>query len=95
MIKCDTCNQKKSIKQTKVMRSCLDTNLVVLLYFYFSTAVSFPLHSSSCQLQGQFHLNGMQKAGDLILGGLFEIHFFSSYPDLSFTSEPHQPTCHG
>nr|XP_012771594.1 extracellular calcium-sensing receptor-like [Maylandia zebra] len=37
----------------------------------------------------------MQKSGDLILGGLFEVHFFSIFPDLSFTSEPQQPTCHG
>ncbi|KAM9359545.1 extracellular calcium-sensing receptor-like [Symphorus nematophorus] len=37
----------------------------------------------------------MHKAGDVILGGLFEIHFFSVFPDLSFTSEPQQPTCHG
>uniref|UniRef100_G3P7U3 G-protein coupled receptors family 3 profile domain-containing protein n=1 Tax=Gasterosteus aculeatus aculeatus TaxID=481459 RepID=G3P7U3_GASAC len=52
------------------------------------------LHSISCQLQGQFHLNGMHKAGDVVLGGLFEIHFFSVFPDLSFTSEPQEPTCH-
>nr|XP_020443803.1 extracellular calcium-sensing receptor-like [Monopterus albus] len=37
----------------------------------------------------------MHKAGDAILGGLFQIHFFSVFPDLSFTSEPQQPTCHG
>ncbi|XP_026169631.1 extracellular calcium-sensing receptor-like [Mastacembelus armatus] len=37
----------------------------------------------------------MHKPGDVILGGLFKIHFFSVFPDLSFTSEPEQPTCHG
>ncbi|XP_036006155.1 extracellular calcium-sensing receptor-like [Fundulus heteroclitus] len=37
----------------------------------------------------------MDKAGDVILGGLFEIHFFSVFPELSFTSEPQHPTCHG
>ncbi|XP_037631917.1 extracellular calcium-sensing receptor-like [Sebastes umbrosus] len=36
----------------------------------------------------------MHKAGDVVLGGLFPIHFFSVFPDLSFTSEPQQPTCH-
>ncbi|XP_040902387.1 extracellular calcium-sensing receptor-like [Toxotes jaculatrix] len=68
----------------------------MLLYSHcFSAVSSTPYSSSSCQLQGQFHLNGMHKAGDVVLGGLFEIHFFSTYPDLSFTSEPQQPTCHG
>uniref|UniRef100_A0A8C2YY08 G-protein coupled receptors family 3 profile domain-containing protein n=1 Tax=Cyclopterus lumpus TaxID=8103 RepID=A0A8C2YY08_CYCLU len=76
------------------MRAFLDINLLLfvhflLLYSYFSSSVS-----SSCRLQGQFHLNGMHKAGDVVLGGLFEIHFFSVFPDLSFTSEPQQPTCH-
>uniref|UniRef100_A0A671U5B5 G-protein coupled receptors family 3 profile domain-containing protein n=1 Tax=Sparus aurata TaxID=8175 RepID=A0A671U5B5_SPAAU len=37
----------------------------------------------------------MHKAGDVLLGGLFGMHFFSVFPDLSFTSEPQQPTCHG
>ncbi|XP_034083749.1 extracellular calcium-sensing receptor-like [Gymnodraco acuticeps] len=37
----------------------------------------------------------MHKAGDVVLGGLFEIHFFSVFPDLSFTSKPQQPICHG
>uniref|UniRef100_A0A669DBJ4 G-protein coupled receptors family 3 profile domain-containing protein n=1 Tax=Oreochromis niloticus TaxID=8128 RepID=A0A669DBJ4_ORENI len=46
-------------------------------------------------LQGQFHLNIMHKTGDVILGGLFPVHFFSSVPDLSFASEPQQPSCHG
>ncbi|XP_037631867.1 extracellular calcium-sensing receptor-like [Sebastes umbrosus] len=36
----------------------------------------------------------MHRAGDVVLGGLFNIHFFSVFPDLSFTSEPQQPTCH-
>ncbi|KAG7222613.1 hypothetical protein INR49_016141 [Caranx melampygus] len=44
---------------------------------------------------GQFHLNGMHKAGDVVLGGLFEMNFFSTYSELSYTSEPEQPTCHG
>uniref|UniRef100_A0A3Q3KEW5 G-protein coupled receptors family 3 profile domain-containing protein n=1 Tax=Monopterus albus TaxID=43700 RepID=A0A3Q3KEW5_MONAL len=79
------------------MWAFLDTIMLLpmLLYYHFLCSVSSPLYSSSCQLQGQFHLNGMHKAGDAILGGLFQIHFFSVFPDLSFTSEPQQPTCHG
>ncbi|XP_027136173.1 extracellular calcium-sensing receptor [Larimichthys crocea] len=68
---------------------------LVLLYSHFSSALSSSLYSSSCKLQGQFHLNGLHKAGDVVLGGLFEIHFFTVFPDLSFTSKPQQPTCHG
>ncbi|XP_030600114.1 extracellular calcium-sensing receptor-like [Archocentrus centrarchus] len=79
------------------MWSLLQTNflLLILLYSYFSSAVFTSLFPSSCQLQGQFHLNGMHKSGDVILGGLFPVHLFSSVPDLSFTSEPQQPTCQG
>lgn len=63
-------------------------------YCYFYSAESSTFYSS-CQIQGQFPLNGMHKVGDVVLGGLFEIHFFSVFPELSFTSEPPQPTCHG
>ena len=64
---------------------------LMLLYSFFSSAVSTSLYSSSCQLQGQFQ----HKAGDVVIGGIFQIHFFSVFPDMSFTSEPQQPTCHG
>uniref|UniRef100_A0A667X640 Receptor ligand binding region domain-containing protein n=1 Tax=Myripristis murdjan TaxID=586833 RepID=A0A667X640_9TELE len=51
--------------------------------------------SSSCQLQGQFHVNRIHKTGDVVLGGLFAVHFFSVLPELSFTSELQEPICHG
>lgn len=81
------------------MRAFMDINLLLfvqflLLYSYFSCSMPSNLDSTSCRLKGQFHLNGMHKAGDVVLGGLFEINFFSVFPDLSFTSEPQQPTCH-
>ncbi|KAM9359522.1 extracellular calcium-sensing receptor-like [Symphorus nematophorus] len=37
----------------------------------------------------------MHKAGDVVLGGLFEVHYSSVFPELSFTSEPNQPRCQG
>ncbi|XP_038548425.1 extracellular calcium-sensing receptor-like [Micropterus salmoides] len=51
--------------------------------------------SPSCKLRRRFNLNGMHKAGDVILGGLFEVHYSSIFPELTFTSEPHQPNCQG
>nr|XP_043878357.1 extracellular calcium-sensing receptor-like [Solea senegalensis] len=77
------------------MRGFVDNNLLLLMFSYFSSAVSSSLYSSSCQLQGRFNLNGMHKTGDVILGGIFQINFFSADPDLTFTSEPQLPTCYG
>ncbi|XP_029699311.1 extracellular calcium-sensing receptor-like [Takifugu rubripes] len=37
----------------------------------------------------------MHKPGDMILGGLFEVHYTSVFPDLTFTSEPNQLVCQG
>ncbi|TWW77098.1 Extracellular calcium-sensing receptor [Takifugu flavidus] len=48
-----------------------------------------------CRLRRQFDLNGMHKPGDMILGGLFEVHYTSVFPDLTFTSEPNQLVCQG
>uniref|UniRef100_A0A669BRW3 G-protein coupled receptors family 3 profile domain-containing protein n=1 Tax=Oreochromis niloticus TaxID=8128 RepID=A0A669BRW3_ORENI len=70
------------------MSSFLQSNLLlfIVLYSYFSHTIPSSLFPSSCQLQEQFHLNRMQKSGDVILGGLFPVHFFSSVSDLLFTS---------
>ncbi|XP_065327981.1 extracellular calcium-sensing receptor-like [Pelmatolapia mariae] len=54
---------------------------------------SFP--PSSCKLQKKFNLNGIHRPGDVILGGLFEVHYSSVFPERTFTSEPDQPTCQG
>ncbi|XP_008303660.1 extracellular calcium-sensing receptor-like, partial [Stegastes partitus] len=37
----------------------------------------------------------MHKPGDVILGGLFEVHYTSVFPELSFTSEPNKLSCQG
>uniref|UniRef100_A0A7N8XAQ5 Extracellular calcium-sensing receptor-like n=1 Tax=Mastacembelus armatus TaxID=205130 RepID=A0A7N8XAQ5_9TELE len=47
------------------------------------------LLSQSCKLLKRFYLNGMHKPGDVVLGGLFEVHYSSVFPELTFTSEPH------
>ncbi|XP_019125489.2 extracellular calcium-sensing receptor [Larimichthys crocea] len=37
----------------------------------------------------------MHKPGDVVLGGLFEVHYTSVFPERTFTSEPQQPMCKG
>ncbi|XP_061575486.1 extracellular calcium-sensing receptor-like [Cololabis saira] len=37
----------------------------------------------------------MHKSGDVLLGGLFEVHYTSDFPERTFTSEPQQPMCKG
>nr|XP_043878337.1 extracellular calcium-sensing receptor-like [Solea senegalensis] len=83
------------MNKSRVMRVFLDNKFhLPMLYFCFSSAVSSSLYSSSCQLQKQFHQNGMHKTGDVILGGLFTVNLFSADPDLALTSEPQLPTCY-
>ncbi|KAK7151707.1 hypothetical protein R3I94_008149 [Phoxinus phoxinus] len=35
----------------------------------------------------------MYQDGDVILGGLFQVHFFTVFPDLNFKTEPEPPHC--
>uniref|UniRef100_A0A672N3W8 Extracellular calcium-sensing receptor-like n=2 Tax=Sinocyclocheilus grahami TaxID=75366 RepID=A0A672N3W8_SINGR len=68
--------------------------LYISLYLSFNciSAASL-LRSDTCQLQGHFRLNGVYQDGDVILGGLFQVHFFTVFPDLSFKTEPDPPYC--
>ena len=71
-------------------------SLVVHLFSFMMLFSSFsPLSSSSssCELQAQFNLNRMHKAGDVLLGGLFFIHVASVRPEQTFTSKDQGPTC--
>lgn len=80
------------------MGASVDTHLLLCVWILFSSSFLLPAFSSpslSCRLRRKFHLNGMHKAGDVVLGGLFEVHYTSVFPELSFTSEPNQPRCEG
>ncbi|CAL8353086.1 unnamed protein product [Lota lota] len=37
----------------------------------------------------------MHKFGDVILGGIFEMNFFTAFSEMYFTSEPNDPICNG
>lgn len=83
------------------MGAFLDSFLLLYVYLnfiFFSSSFFLSEPSSvfsSCKLRRQFYLNGMHKPGDVILGGLFEVHYTSVFPELAFTSEPHQLICQG
>ena len=81
------------------MRVSLDIHLLSYMYLYLILFSSFsPLSSSSsssCELQAPFIHNRIYKPGDLVLGGLFDIHHHSVFPDLSFTSKQQDPICYG
>nr|XP_015216178.1 PREDICTED: extracellular calcium-sensing receptor-like [Lepisosteus oculatus] len=47
----------------------------------------------TCRLREVFDLYGLYKEGDIILGGIFESHFKTVYPELSFTAKPEQLSC--
>ena len=67
---------------------------VCLVMFSFSSLMSStgPLF---CTLERHFNLNGMHRFGDVILGAIFEMNFFTAFSELYFTSEPDDPICHG
>ncbi|XP_062409080.1 extracellular calcium-sensing receptor-like [Sardina pilchardus] len=50
--------------------------------------------SDLCQLREQFNLPGMHQDGDVIIGGLFEIHIFAIFPEMSFRTKPENLQCH-
>ncbi|XP_028320830.1 extracellular calcium-sensing receptor-like [Gouania willdenowi] len=66
--------------------------LIYLFFFYSSSSCSSSL-PPSCNLQKKFILNEMHKPGDVVLGGLFELHLTSVLDEGTFTSEPQQPHC--
>uniref|UniRef100_A0A3Q2Q0Q4 Extracellular calcium-sensing receptor-like n=1 Tax=Fundulus heteroclitus TaxID=8078 RepID=A0A3Q2Q0Q4_FUNHE len=76
------------------MGAFLNIYPLLSVYFLFIYYVSFSL-PLTCNLRRQFYLNKMHKSGDVVLGGLFEVHYTSVFPELTFKSEPQQPICKG
>ena len=79
------------------MRAHKESHLLICVCLFL---VSFSSHMSStgpfsCTSKRQFNLNGMQKSGDVILGGIFSCNFYTASSDLYFTSEPNNPICFG
>ncbi|TWW77097.1 Extracellular calcium-sensing receptor [Takifugu flavidus] len=64
-----------------------------LITLFVSSSTSF--NAPTCKLWRKFQLNEMHEPGDVLLGGLFEVHYGSVFPEWTFTSEPHQPVCTG
>lgn len=75
------------------MGAVVDTPLLLCVLILSSLCPRPVFPAPSCRIQKRFDLNGMHKAGDVILGGLFEVHYAFVFPELSFTSEPNQPKC--
>uniref|UniRef100_A0A8C4ZZV0 G-protein coupled receptors family 3 profile domain-containing protein n=1 Tax=Gadus morhua TaxID=8049 RepID=A0A8C4ZZV0_GADMO len=79
------------------MRAHKESHLLICVGFFL---ISFSSHMSStgpfsCTSQRQFNLNGMHKFGDVIIGGIFNMNFYTKSSDLYFTSEPKDPICYG
>ncbi|XP_068173684.1 extracellular calcium-sensing receptor-like [Antennarius striatus] len=64
----------------------------LILSFFLSTHIDIAF-TSSCKLWNTFFLNQMHKPGDVVLGGLFNVHHKSDFPNLTFTSKPQQHSC--
>ncbi|KAM4743143.1 extracellular calcium-sensing receptor-like [Anableps anableps] len=77
-----------------IMQAFQNIYPLLSVYFLFIYCVTFSI-PSTCNLRRKFYLNEMHKFGDVVLGGLFEIHYTSVFPKLTFTSEPQQPICKG
>lgn len=91
---CRRFENERGEDSTGLMAMFADTFSYVLILFSFLQPISLAV-SSSCELWKRFYLNGLQKTGDVVLGGLFEVHYSFAYPELTYTSEPPQPTCQG
>uniref|UniRef100_A0A8C4XA64 Extracellular calcium-sensing receptor-like n=1 Tax=Erpetoichthys calabaricus TaxID=27687 RepID=A0A8C4XA64_ERPCA len=51
------------------------------------------LQNPKCKPLGQYIFNELYKTGDIMLGGVFSVHFKTIAPELSFKSKPEQWKC--
>lgn len=51
--------------------------------------------SSGCWIMGEFDSHVLEMDGDVILGGLFPLHYVASKPDQVFTDQPQVQRCSG
>ncbi|XP_039608917.1 extracellular calcium-sensing receptor-like [Polypterus senegalus] len=67
-----------------------------LLYSLVPLSLFIKVISSTdeaCKLQRKFTFNGLYQKGDIMLGGIFAVHFRSVAPDLSYRFQPEQWKC--
>ena len=79
------------------MRAHKESHFLVCVGLFLFT---FSSHTSStgpfsCTSQRQFTLNRMHKFGVVILGGIFNMTFYTKSSELYFTSETKDPICYG
>ncbi|XP_078420713.1 extracellular calcium-sensing receptor-like [Cetorhinus maximus] len=65
-----------------------------LLWRIFTASVT-ATNQTTCQLQGNFNLPGISKAGDIILGGMFNVHLHRFESSRHFEQAPEQTRCKG
>ena len=81
------------------MRSSLETHLLSCMYLILILFASFSDSSSPsspfCESQAPFNNSRFYQAGDVVLGGMFQMHYVINYPEVNFTSRPLDPPCTG
>lgn len=70
--------------------------LALLAIFLLSWPKVKPSESSSgCQRMGKFDPHILEMDGNIVLGGLFPLHYIAPKPDDVFTDQPKVQTCSG
>lgn len=91
-------NRNNCEAEGPVMGPALVKYFILFIQIMFTFFSSYPLIFSSplsCKLWKKFHLNEIHKPGDVVVGGLFEVHYGSVFPERTYKSEPQLPVCRG